>query len=121
MKKLALIVLFLCFVFLRFWDMEGRMQFTWDQVQNAWVMKDMIVDHKLPLEGMVAKLNSGIHIGPAYYYLLVPFYLAIDLDPIAGGVFAGAVAIATFIALFAVLRNIFSYETALAGLTLYTF
>lgn len=121
MKKIALAVIFLCFIVLRFWDIENRMQFTWDQVQNAWVMKDMLIDHKMPLEGMVAKLNSGIHIGPAYYYLLFPFYWAYDLDPVAAGVFAGVIATVTAGVLFVVAKNLFSFKTTLIALAIYTF
>lgn len=121
MKKLAVIVIFACFIFLRFWDLEGRMQFTWDQVQNAWVMKNMLVDHKFPLEGMVAKLNSGFAIGPAYYYLLFPFYWVFDLNPIASGVFAGVVALVSAATLYFVVRKLFSPETAIIGLAIYTF
>src|SRR3989304_8414777 len=90
-KRAAIIILaiFLLFVFLRFFELEDRLQFTWDQIQNAWVMKDILDDEKWPLLGMPAKLNAGFSIGPAYYYLLLPFYKIFDLDPIASGVFAG--------------------------------
>ncbi len=121
MKKFLLIIVLLSFVFLRFWDIENRMQFTWDQVSNAWVMKDMLVDGKLPLQGMVAKLNSPIHIGPAYYYLLVPFYWIFHLDPVAAGVFASVVALVTAVVLFVAIRRLFSYEVALFSLAIYTF
>lgn len=119
--KLIIVLLLSAFIFLRFWDIEGRMQFTWDQVQNAWVMKDMLVDHKMPLEGMVAKLNSGIHIGPAYYYLLVPFYWVYNLEPVAAGVFAGVVALITAGVLFVAVKKLFSNRIALAALAFYTF
>lgn len=121
MKKFVLVFILACFTFLRFWDIEGRMQFTWDQVQNAWVMKDMIVDGKLPLEGMVAKLNSGFYIGPAYYYLLVPFYLMFNLDPVAAGVFAGVVAVASVVVFYVLVRALFSPGTAIVAIAIYAF
>lgn len=121
MRKIVLTLVILSFLFLRFWDIENRMQFTWDQVSNAWMMKDMIVDHKLPLVGMVAKLNSPIHIGPLYYYLLVPFYWVFSLDPIAAGVFAGVVSLGTAGVLFLVTRKLFSSDVALVALAIYTF
>lgn len=113
--------LFLIFIFLRFYKLGDRLQFTWDQVQNSWVMKNMIVDHKMPLEGMVAKLNTGFHIGPAYFYLLAPFYWVFGLDPIAGGVFAGSVAIVSVVILFIVLLRLSDLETAVMWLGIYTF
>lgn len=120
-QKILIICLFVIFVFLRLWDLNGRMQFTWDQVQNAWVMKDMLVDGRMPLEGMTAKLNSGIRIGPAYYYLLAPFYWAFDMDPLAAGVFASVVAVISFVSFFVILKNLFSFPVAFAGMLIYTF
>jgi hypothetical protein len=110
-----LLMLLVVLIFLRFYRLESWMQFTWDQVKNAWVMKDMIVDHKLPLLGMPAKLNSGIFIGPAYYYLLYPFFSIFKLNPLAGGVFAGFVSITTFFILFIVVLRLFNSITALVS------
>ncbi len=110
---LLMIVVMGIHIFLRFYELEERMQFTWDQVVNAWVMKDMLIDHKFPLLGMVAKLNSGIYIGPGYYYLLAPFYWIYRMDPIAAGVFAGIVSIITFFVLFYVAKHIFGIGVAL--------
>lgn len=41
--------------------MEVLNPFGWDQVDNAWAAQNMIVNHKFPLLGMVAKQNSGIY------------------------------------------------------------
>lgn len=120
-KPFFLTILLIGFIFLRFFDLEGRMQFTWDQVSNAWVMKDMIVEGKFPLEGMVAKLNSGIRIGPAYYYLLFPFYRIFDLDPIASAVFAGFVSLGFAAILFYSVKRIFSTDVALISLAIWAF
>ncbi len=109
------------FVFLHLYELEERIAFGWDQVQNSWVMKDMIIDHKFPLEGMVARANSGFYIGPAYYYLLAPFYYLFRLDPIANGYFAATVAIGTFTAVFLVIKKLFTTRIALLAIALYTF
>lgn len=108
------------FIILRFYQLEDRMQFTWDQIQNSWVMKDMIMDHKFPLEGMVAKGNSGFYIGPAYYYFLVPFYYLWHLDPIASGIFAGSVSLISFFVLYLVSAKIFSKNVALISVSIAT-
>lgn len=116
----VLLFIFCVFVFLRFYDLDNKMQFTWDQIQNSWAMKNMIVDRSFPLEGMVAKGNSGFYIGPAYYYLLAPFYVVFQLDPVAAGVFVGVVSIITFIVLYHVSKNIFSTRVALVAVAIYT-
>lgn len=82
-------LLFLCFVFFRFYKLESRLQFTSDQTENAWVMRTWILEGKVPVKGMEAKATSGFFVGPGYYYLLVPFYKLFNLNPIAAGFFAG--------------------------------
>lgn len=120
MKKYLLLILFISFVFLRFYQLEDRMQFSWDQVQNAWAMKDLLVDGKFPLLGMAAKGSSGFYIGPAYYYLLAPFYFIFHLDPVAAGVFVGIVGIITFFTYFVFSKRIFSEIQAIIMVFLYT-
>src|SRR5574341_1124708 len=114
------IIISIIFVFLRLYELEERIAFGWDQVQNSWVMKDMIIDHKFPLEGMVARGNSGFYIGPAYYYLLAPFYYLFRLDPIANGFFAATVAIMTFMTVYLVTKKLFTIRVALFAIALYT-
>lgn len=118
---LLFLVLISAFIFLRFYQLDERLPFTWDQIQNSWVMKNMLIDHRFPLEGMVAKGNAGFYIGPAYYYLLAPFYVIFRLDPIASGVFAGLVAVINFVVLYFVTRKIFSAPVALFAGFIYTF
>ncbi len=120
MNKLLLIGIFCLFVFLRFYDLENKTPFAWDQTQNAWKMRQILVEHKLPLEGMVAKASSGFYIGPAYYYMLAPFYWGFGGDPIAAPVFAGVVAIATFWVFYIVMLRMFSESVALWSVAIYT-
>jgi 4-amino-4-deoxy-L-arabinose transferase-like glycosyltransferase len=115
------ILLFTINLFFRFYDLEGRTEFRWDQVDNAWVAKDIIIDHKLPLVGMVAKQNTGFYIGPLYYYFITPFYWVFNLDPISAGVIAGVSSVITFLGIFYFTKKLFSLETSLVALFLYTF
>jgi len=119
----VLILFFLTFIlliFLRFYQISTRSPFGSDQVDNAWAAKNIIVDHNMPLLGMVAKQNSGIFIGPAYYYMIAFSYWIFDLDPIASGVFAGVTSIFTFLILFYVTKKIFSAEVALIAVFINT-
>jgi 4-amino-4-deoxy-L-arabinose transferase-like glycosyltransferase len=117
-KAIFLLLIFL-FLFLRFFELEERMQFTWDQVENAWMMKNILIDGKLPLQGMVAKGNTGFYIGPGYYYLLAPFYKIFELDPVAGAYFAGTVSFITWLVLIVVAKRLFNNQTALLAGFLY--
>lgn len=112
-QLLLLMLIFIVHLFLRFYEFEYRSPFAWDQVGNAWVAKNMIVNHKWPLLGMVAKQNTGIYIGPIYYYLLTPFYFLTNLDPRASTFFAGFISIVTFWGLFFIIKKIFSFRIAL--------
>ncbi len=116
MKKRAwifLLAILILLIFFRFYQLEERAQFTWDQVDNAWQAKNIIINHRYPLLGMPVKQDTGIFIGPLYYYLIALFYWMFDLDPIASPIFAGVTSIITFFALFYVAKKLFSVQVAL--------
>ncbi|MEM4230656.1 MAG: glycosyltransferase family 39 protein [Candidatus Pacearchaeota archaeon] len=117
---LLLFLIFLLHFFLRFYQLETKSLFGWDQVDNAWVAKNIIIDHKIPLIGAPIKGNSGFNLGPIYYYLIVPFYWMFDLDPIASGIFAAVTSLLTFITLYWVLSSLFSKKVALFAVFLRT-
>lgn len=114
-KTIVFVLLLVTCVFLRFYEIERRNPFGWDQVNNAWAAKKIVVDHQLPLLGFQAKLNTGIYIGPFYYYLLAPFYFFTNLDPIASGIFAGVTSVFTFLVIFYVIKKLISFNAALVA------
>jgi 4-amino-4-deoxy-L-arabinose transferase-like glycosyltransferase len=107
-------------IFFRFYQLENRMQFNYDQVENAWMMKNMRINGQFPLLGMQAKGNSGFYIGPLYYYLLYPFYLLTNLDPIGAGYFAGVVSVVTIVVILFTARSLFGTSTSLITGCIYT-
>jgi hypothetical protein len=114
--RVLIVIVFLLFIFFRFYQLEERLAFGWDQTMNAWVVKDLLVDQKFPLVGMAAKGNSGVYIGPAYYYVLAGFYAVTKLHPIAAGYCAGVMSVVTGIVLFLVIRKIYSERVAIIAL-----
>lgn len=123
-KDKALILVLVIFVFelfLRFYQMDLKSPFGYDQVDNAWAAKNIIVNHEFPLVGMVAKGNSGIYIGPIYYYLISIIYFVTNLNPIASAIFAGLTSIFTFWTIFYVFKKLFSVEVAVIGVFVNTF
>lgn len=116
---LIFICIFVLHIFLRFWDIEGRNIVANDQLDNAWTVKSILIDHKYPLVGMQAKGSSGFFIGPYYYYLITPIYFLTNLDPIASGIIAGLTSIFTFFVVFLVIKEIFSSRAALFGVFIY--
>lgn len=114
-------VIFLFELFLRFYDLNGKSPFGYDQVDNAWAAKNIVVNHWFPMVGMVAKGNSGIYIGPFYYYLISIVYWITNLNPIASGIFAGLTSIFTFWVIFYVAKKLFSIEVAIIAVFVNTF
>jgi 4-amino-4-deoxy-L-arabinose transferase-like glycosyltransferase len=128
MKKLvrdkfivAVFILFLIHLFFTFFNMSKWAAFDWDQVDNAWAAARIILAHKYPLIGMVAKQNSGMYIGPLYYYLVSIFYFFTRLDPIASPILAGLTRIFDFFVVYMVSRKLFNKYVALVATILYTF
>ncbi len=101
---------------LRFYQLDTMTPFGWDQVDNAWASVNIMIHHHYPLLGMVAKGNSGIYIGPLYYYLIAPVYFFTNFDPIAAGIFAGIASIISAIILFYVTKKLFSFNVAVFAL-----
>ncbi len=115
-----LIVAFFFFTFLRFYQIDSKSIFMYDQVDSAWAAKEILVDHNFPLIGPANRLGSGLFVGPIYYYLISSFYFLTDLDPIAAPLFAGFTAVLTFFTIFYITKKIFSFNTALIAIGLYT-
>lgn len=118
-STMILISVFVIFVVLRIYQLETRLVFGWDQVVNSWVMKDMFLEGKLPLLGMVAKQNTGFYIGPAYYYLLAPFYLLLGLHPIASGIFALIMSLITGVVFYMTTLRLYTRRVGLIAIGIY--
>ena len=110
---LIFILLLIVQIFTRFSYPDTKSDFSWDQIDNAWAAKNIIYDHKFPLVGMQAKGNTGFYIGPYYYYLITPFYLATDLDPYASIVIAGFTSIIMFFLTYLLVRDMMGEKIAL--------
>ena len=117
MILLVLGIMFLSF-FLRIYEIESRSPFGWDQIDNAWKAKNIIVNNEFPLLGMQAKGSSGIFIGPFYYYFVAIFYFITNLDPIASGIIAGVSGLFSMIVLYLIVKKIFSTGIAVIALVL---
>ncbi|MDP2638357.1 MAG: glycosyltransferase family 39 protein [Candidatus Levybacteria bacterium] len=93
--------------------MDNKYPFGWDQLDNAWAAQKIIVNHELPLVGMVAKQNSGFFIGPLYYYLVAFFYWLTNLNPVASHYIALVSSVFTFWTIFYIGKRIFTFKVAL--------
>lgn len=122
MGKLPYFLLFLLIVsiglFLRFYKIEYSMAFNWDQGRDAWEVRDIILGNytlKGPRTGV-----GDFYLGPAYYYLLAPFYLAANMDPKGANYFNIAANIFNFAAIYFVTKKIFSQKAAIFAAFIYS-
>lgn len=118
---IGVVFLFAAYVFSRFYQLESRATVGWDQMDNAWAAVRILRNHTYPLVGMMAKFNSGIVIGPLYYYLVALFYAFTRYDPIAAPMLAGCTGIIAFWTMYAVVQRIHGTTAAVFALLLYTF
>jgi len=123
-SKLTLFIFFVLIVsaFFRFYRLEDFATFLGDQGRDAIVMKRIVTLEHFPAIGAPSSLGQ-IYLGPFYYYLVSPFLLLFNFNPV-GPVFA--VALLSFLgilAAFVAIKKEVSDLTALIFLflTLFSF
>jgi 4-amino-4-deoxy-L-arabinose transferase-like glycosyltransferase len=124
MKNIYLIILvciFICHLFFRFYNLEKWANFGYDQVNNAWAAHRIIIEGKYPLVGFEAKGNSGMYIGPLYYYLVAFVYYLTVLNPVASPIIAAITGVMSFFVIYFVSKRIFNDNVALVSCAIYTF
>jgi len=119
--QLIFITLLIIHIFFRFYQLFVRANLGWDQIDSAWAAKEILVDKHFLLQGPVAKGNSGIYMGPLYYYLNAIFYFFTNLDPIASPIFVAVASIVNTLILFVITKKLFNWPIALIALFINTF
>src|SRR5579872_774224 len=105
-------LLLILHIFLRSYQLFERANIGWDQIDSARAAKHIIADHRILLNGPVAKGNSGIYMGPLYYYAIAIFYFFTNLDPIASPLFQLTISVINLLVLFFVTKKIFGLRVA---------
>src|SRR3989344_8893911 len=95
-SHLLLVGLLLIGLFFRSYKIVERFEFAHDGDLYSWIVKDIVVNHHIRLIGQLTSA-PGIFIGPAFYYLLVPFFILTKMDPIGTIYFALLVGLITII------------------------
>lgn len=107
--KVLLIVFLIFHLYTRFGHLEDTAIFKYDQVHTAWAAYNILVEKHYPLLGGEAKNNSGLFIGPLYYYLISIVYYFTHLDPIASPIFAGLCSLVSFLTLYIITKKLFTH------------
>lgn len=110
MKRFHLILIVLIVligIFFRTYQITERFEFGHDGDLYSWVVKDIVVNHHSRLIGQLTSA-PGIFIGSLFYYLLIPFFLLSNMDPI-GVTFLGIIiGIFTILSYYFVLSKLFN-------------
>lgn len=115
---LAVIVLFAAY--LRLFRIDQYLTFLGDEGRDVLVVKRMIVDHKFTLLGPTASVG-GFFLGPIYYYFMLPFLWAWNLDPVGPAVMVGLFGTATVILVYITGKSLFGTAAGLIAASLFAF
>jgi len=120
-RRVQLFFLFLILIlasFLRLYRIADYLVFLGDEGRDVLVVKRMIVDHKFTLLGPTASI-APFHLGPFYYYLMLPFLWIFNLDPVGPAVMVALFGIATVFLIYWVGKDFFNERVGLLAASLY--
>lgn len=86
-----------------------RFEFAHDGDLYSWIVKDILVDQHIRLIGQLTSA-PGIFIGGLFYYLLIPFFLLFNRDPIGVIFFSVITGLSTMLSYYFVFIKLFKKE-----------
>ena len=116
---LLTLTIFITFSYLRFFNLDKRFVFDWDQENICYSVKN-IINGKLTLIGPRVFSDAGFFLGPYFSYLLVPFFLLTKLHPKALIFFVIFVNVFFFWLSFFLLKKIFGKTISILFLSFWT-
>lgn len=105
-KVIALVIILLG-VFLRTYKVAERFEWGHDADLFSWIVKDILVNHHIRLIGQLTSA-PGIYIGGLFYYMLVPFYWAFNMNPLSALIPVSLLGIVTMILYFVIFSKLFN-------------
>lgn len=120
-KNLHLVILLLILLlalFFRTYDVVNRFEFAHDGDLYSWIVKDIVVENHLRLIGQLTTA-PGIFIGPAFYYMLIPFFLLTKMDPVGAVIPVTAIGVLTVASYYYVFARLFDRKAGLIAAFLY--
>lgn len=116
--RFFLIFVLLLGLFFRAYRFSEHYSFDVDHDIYSFIVKDIVVDKHLRLIGQLTSVE-GLFVGPLYYYLLVPFYLLFNMDPLAAVTPAILIGLVTLISIYFVFSEFFGKLNGKIGALLY--
>jgi hypothetical protein len=113
-----LFVILIIGFFLRVFKARELFMYGHDQDLAGWFVKDIVENRHLRLIGQETS-TQGIFIGPIYYYLLVPFYLLFNMDPIGGVAMITILGMFSIWSFYYIFKKVFSQREGLIAAFIY--
>ena len=117
-NNLILILILALAFFLRIYRIDELTTFGGDQGQDFLVVKNMVLYHKWTLLGIKTSGYSFFQ-GPVYLYMIYPFFVLFNLNPISGAIAAVFYSILTIIILYFLCVRFFSKRIAIISSLLF--
>lgn len=115
---IILIFILLIGLFFRNYQPISRFEFAHDGELYSWFVKDVVVNNHLRLVGQLTSA-PGIFIGPFYYYLLIPFFVIFNMDPIGGIIPNSIIGFLTILSYYIVVNKLYSKYIGLFAAFIY--
>jgi hypothetical protein len=117
-KNIFIILILGLSFFLRVYRLEELFGYGHDQDIASWFVRDVVVNKHLRLIGQETS-TQGIFIGPLYYYLLIPFYLLFNMNPLGGEFLVITLGVVTTASIYFVFKKIHNPMVGLMGSFIY--
>lgn len=98
-------------IFFRFWQLSG-VSFEADQETVAFMAKQLLVDHKPTLLGVITS-SGNIFLGPLYYYLYAIPMIFTAMNPVGQAFLSSLIGVASTMMFYFVGKKMFSKEVGL--------
>lgn len=115
---LILLAILLIGLFFRTYAVISRFNFAHDGDLYSWIVKDIVVNHHPRLLGQLTSA-AGIFIGPAYYYLIVPFFLLTNMNPVGAIIPITIIGLLTIFSYYWIFAKLFNKNIGLIATFLY--
>lgn len=105
-EVLFLLLIIICIaIFFRAYKAYERFEYAHDGDIYSWIVKDIVVNKHFRLIGQETS-QTGVFIGPLFYYSLVPYFLAFDMRPTGAILFGIVLSIGTILSYFYIFKKL---------------
>lgn len=109
---LILLIILLISIFFRTYQIIERYGYNHDTELFSWIVKDIVVNQHPRLLGQLTSA-PGIFIGPFFYYMMVPFFLLTNMDPVGALIPITLIGVFTTLSFYLVFSGLFNKLTGL--------